>query len=192
MRVLEIGCGNSHVLARAFFGAANVAVTFVDPGSDFNAFPRRVGYEFVTGLFPGELESREFDVVYSSRCLHCNTPSGMITALRAVRSALEPTAGRFYLETTSARSEFYTRNSGLAAYFRSRRKEPYPGFIAAAEFAKHWPGWTVGDVTLLCTAAALRGLLLASGFGAVEGERAYWIRNAHGDADETLFAVAAA
>ena len=40
VKILEIGVGDSHVLAHKFLNDIRVQVTFVDPGSNFDAFPQ--------------------------------------------------------------------------------------------------------------------------------------------------------
>ena len=72
----------AEVLARGLapLGGA-VAATFVDPGSDFSAFPRSAAFTFVRGVFPDGLAAdAAFDVIYSSRCLHVNAPPAMVAA----------------------------------------------------------------------------------------------------------------
>ena len=205
VRVLEIGCGDAHGLARAFVNdAAAVEITFVDPGSDFDAFPQSTSYRFVQGVFPQALlptsdspdrwgvhDEDCYDVVYSARCLHCNTPSGMVDALRLIRAVLNPTHGRFIVATTGLKSGFYQQKEALVAYFLARRHESFPGHITAEEFQKHWPKWSVGDVTLLAGLCELRQILRESGVGAVVHEQTYCMRNQDGNVDEMLVAVAA-
>ena len=159
VRVLEIGGGESKVLARTLAPLGRrVAATFVDPGSDFSAFPRSAGFTFVRGVFPGGLAAPDaaFDVIYSSRCLHVNAPRDMVAALVAARRALAR-GGRLVVETTGLRSDFYQSHAGCAAYLRGRTGADWPGHVPAAEFARHWPAFDgVGDVTLVEDLGRLR------------------------------------
>ena len=66
------------------------------------------------------------------------------------------------------------------------------------QYRPKYPIHFVGSIPLENAEAVFRALAASVGERALRwpdgetGERAYWIRNAHGDADETLFTVAAA
>ena len=115
----------------------------------------------------------------------------MVDALRLIRAVLNPTHGRFIVATTGLKSEFYQQKEALVAYFLARRHESFPGHITAEEFQKHWPKWSVGDVTLLAGLCQLRQILRESGVGAIVHEQTYCMRNQDGNFDEMLVSVAA-
>jgi len=195
IRILEVGVGNSHVLARALQHYDGVSITFVDPGSDFSAFPRgRNGnFEFISGFFPDALGhiSEGYDFIYSARALHCNTPTNMIRAMADIRKYLKKDDGKFFLETTCIQSAFYQDKPGLVDFFAQQRFAKYPGQIPKKEFRKYWPTWTVGDVTLIDREETLRGMLLqeGAGFTAIEHLEAYEMVGVWKQIDRFYFAI---
>jgi len=180
VKILEIGVGDSHVLALEYLNDSRVQLTFVDPGSDFGTFPQRSesSFRYIQGYFPQDLnvkgcKDEKFDFVYSSRCIHCNTPQRMIDTIRTIRDFLSPVHGRFVLETTGMNSAFYQEKAKLMEYFKERKDDEYPGLITETEFLKHWPEWRVGAVTLMDSSARLRNMLYDAGFEAIEYEEKY-------------------
>ena len=106
--------------------------------------------------------------------------------------SLNPSNGRFFLETTGIDSGFYQQKSKLVEYFgrRSNNNEAYPGLITAEEFRKHWPDWTVGSVTLMDSAERLSSMLKdGAGFRNIDLEQKYWMRNEDGTDDEMYIIV---
>ena len=129
VKILEIGVGDNHVLAHEFLNDIRVQVTFVDPGSNFDEFPQSNGsnFRYIQGYFPQDLvvngyKDEKFDFVYSSRCIHCSTPQGMIDTIRTIRDFLNPVRGRFVLETTGIKSSFYQQKAKLVEYFKERSR----------------------------------------------------------------------
>lgn len=194
IRILEVGVGNSHVLARAFQYYDSVSITFVDPGSDFSVFPRNSNYVFISGTFPAALEcdiSGGFDFIFSARALHCNTPTNMIRAMADIRKYLKKNEGKFFLETTCIKSAFYQDQPGLVDFFARRRFTKYPGYIPKNEFRKYWPTWTVGDVTLIDCEQRLRNMLLdeGAGFAVIERLESYEMRSCEKRRDRFYFVI---